>query len=142
MTANRSLRSAGEKGQAMPETALFSVLVVILAFGLLSLIPVHRARTAATSAAYACAQFLSQSPNRVKAEYNARSTAWDVLNSSWSATAGAQYRVDVVPHQGSGQPGGCAVYYRVALPFDIGLQPPGWSKVYFISRSETWKARW
>jgi len=40
---------------------LFSTLVIIMAFGLLSWIPFHRARTAATAAASACAQFASPS---------------------------------------------------------------------------------
>ena len=49
----------GERGQALAETALFAMLAVIMAFGLLAWIPTHRARTAATAAAYACSQFLS-----------------------------------------------------------------------------------
>jgi hypothetical protein len=52
-----------ERGQALAETALFAVLAILMAFGLLAWIPAHRARTAATSAAYACSQFLSQSPD-------------------------------------------------------------------------------
>lgn len=142
MTPSAVRRRRGEQGQAMAETALFSVLVVVLAFGVLSLIPVHRARTAATSAAYACAQFLSQSPNRSRAEYNAYRAARSVLDSSWSALLNTQYTIDIVPPGGSGSPGGCAVYYRVQLPFDVGLLQPGWGKVFFISRSENWKARW
>ena len=53
----------GERGQALAETALFAVLAILMAFGLLAWIPTHRARTAATAAAYACTQFLSQSPD-------------------------------------------------------------------------------
>ena len=40
-----------ERGQAMAETALFATLAVLMAFGLLAWIPVHRARTASTAAA-------------------------------------------------------------------------------------------
>ena len=40
-----------ERGQALAETALFGLLAVVMAFGLLAWIPVHRARTAATAAA-------------------------------------------------------------------------------------------
>ena len=69
-----------ERGQAMAETALFAMLAVILAFGLLSWIPTHRARTAATAAAYACAQFLSQSPDPARAENNARMIAWQTAS--------------------------------------------------------------
>ena len=45
-------RKPGEQGQALAETALFSVLAVIVIFGILALIPFHRTRTAAISAAY------------------------------------------------------------------------------------------
>ena len=47
----RVLRKKGEQGQALAETALFSVLAVIVIFGILALIPIHRTRTAAISAA-------------------------------------------------------------------------------------------
>ncbi len=46
----RVLRKKGEQGQALAETALFSVLAVIVIFGVLALIPIHRTRTAAISA--------------------------------------------------------------------------------------------
>jgi hypothetical protein len=38
----RVLRKKGEQGQALAETALFSVLAVIVIFGILALIPIHR----------------------------------------------------------------------------------------------------
>jgi hypothetical protein len=57
----------GERGQALAETALFAMLAVLMAFGLLAWIPTHRARSAATAAAYACSQFLSQSPDPARA---------------------------------------------------------------------------
>ena len=81
----------------MAETALFAVLAVLMAFGLLAWIPTHRARTAATAAAYACTQFLSQSPDPARAQQNAVNIAWQTLNADWSATAGVQYRVQVSP---------------------------------------------
>ena len=61
-----------ERGQALAETAIFSLMAVLLAFGLLAFIPQHRARTVATSAAYSCAQFVSQSPNPAWAVHQAR----------------------------------------------------------------------
>jgi len=131
-----------ERGQALAETALFSILAILLAFAILTLIPLHRARTAATAAAYGCAQFISQSPRPEVAAYNAYQVAWKTLNADWSATLGVDYRVDVVPPSGPGQPGGCAVHYRVPLLFGVGLRAPGWSTEWFISRSETWKAKW
>ncbi|MBK7320873.1 hypothetical protein [Candidatus Villigracilis affinis] len=46
----RARHQIGERGQALAETALFAMLAVIMAFGLLAWIPTHRARTAATAA--------------------------------------------------------------------------------------------
>src|SRR5258706_12825918 len=80
----------GERGQALAETALFAMLAVLMAFGLLAWIPTHRARSAATAAAYACAQFLSQSPDPARAQRNAVNVAWNTLNADWSATSGGQ----------------------------------------------------
>ena len=82
----------GERGQALAETALFAMLAVIMAFGLLALIPTPRARTAATAAAYACSTFLSQSPDPARARNNAMNVAWPTLTADWSAPAGVQYR--------------------------------------------------
>ena len=134
----------GERGQALAETALFAVLAVIMAFGLLAWIPVHRARTAATAAAYACSQFLSQSPNTARAAFNARQVAWRTLNAAWSATSKVQYRVQVAAPSGPGQPGECAVSFRAPALFNglLHLSNSGCGAEWFISRSETWKARW
>jgi hypothetical protein len=134
----------GERGQAMAETALFAMLAVIMAFGLLAWIPAHRARTAATSAAYACSQFLSQSPDPTRARTNAVNIAWQTLNADWSATAGVQYRVQVSPPSGPGEPGQCLVSFQAPTLFDglLGLSESGWNSEWFISRSETWKAKW
>jgi hypothetical protein len=133
-----------ERGQAMAETALFAVLAILLAFGLLAWIPAHRARTAATAAAYACAQFLSQSPDPARAEHNARLVAQRTLNADWSATAGVQYRITVTPPSGAGEPGRCQVSFRAPTLFNglLGLSQGRWSSEWFLSRSETWKARW
>lgn len=133
-----------ERGQAMAETALFAVLAILLAFGLLAWIPAHRARTAATAAAYACAQFLSQSPDPARADHNARLVAQRTLNADWSATAGVQYRITVQPPSGAGEPGRCQVSFRAPTLFNglLGLSQGRWSSEWFLSRSETWKARW
>lgn len=134
----------GERGQALAETALFAMLAVLMAFGLLAWIPTHRARTAATSAAYACSQFLSQSPDPSRAQRNAVNVAWRTLNADWSATAGVQYRVQVSPPSGPGLPGRCLVSFQASTLFDglLGLSQGGWNSEWFVSRSETWKARW
>ena len=133
-----------EHGQALAETALFAMLAVLMAFGLLAWIPTHRARTAATAAAYACSQFLSQSPDPARARTNAVNVAWQTLNSDWSATAGVQYRVQVSPPGGPGEPGQCLVSFQAPTLFDglLGLGEGGWNSEWFISRSETWKAKW
>lgn len=133
-----------ERGQALAETALFAMLAVLMAFGLLSWIPIHRARTAATAAAYACSQFLSQSPDPSRAGANALNVAWQTLDADWSATAGVQYQVQVSPPEGPGEPGRCLVSFQAPTLFNglLGLSEGGWNSEWFISRSETWKAKW
>ena len=133
-----------EGGQALAETALFAVLAILMAFGLLAWIPAHRARTASTVAAYACAQFLAQSPDPARAAANARQVAWKTLNADWSATLGVQYRVQVYPPGGPGLPGRCDVSFRVPTLFNglLDINGNGWGREWFVSRSETWKARW
>lgn len=133
-----------QRGQALAETALFAMLAILMAFGLLSWIPTHRARTAATAAAYACSQFLSQSPDPSRAGTNAVKIAWQTLDADWSATAGVQYQVQVSPPGGPGEPGRCQVSFQAPTLFDglLGLSEGGWSSEWFISRSETWKAKW
>jgi len=133
-----------ERGQAMAETALFAVLAILMGFGLLSWIPTHRARTAATAASYACAQFLSQSPNPARASRNAREIAWQTLDADWSGSLGVAYRVQVVPPSAPGEPGRCEVFFRAPTLFNgfLGLGEGEWEREWFLSRSETWKARW
>ena len=139
----KALAGRRERGQAMAEAALFAGLIALLALGLLSWIPIHRARTAATAAAHGCAQFLSQSPNPAWAAWQARQAAQATLEGDWSATLGTLYQVWVAPSQGPGAPGGCAVSYRPPRLFGLaGLAEPKTSIELFISRSESWKARW
>jgi hypothetical protein len=123
---------------------LFAMLAVLMAFGLLAWIPTHRARTAATAAAYACTQFLSQSPDPARAQHNAVNVAWRTLNADWSATAGVQYRVQVSQPSGPGLPGRCLVSFQAPTLFNrlLGLSQGGWNSEWFASRSETWKAWW
>ena len=134
----------GERGQAMVETAIFAVLAILMIFGLLSWIPVHRARTSAIAAAYACAQFLSQSPDPARANKNAREIAWQTLNADWSASMGVEYRVQIVHPSSPGSPGRCEVFFRAPTLFNGILHSINgeWGSEWFLSRSETWKARW
>ena len=138
------MKCRSERGQAMPETALFALLAVLMAFGLLSWIPMHRARTASTAAAYACSQFLSQSPDPARARQNALRAAWQTLDADWSGTYGVQYRVEVSPPEGPGLAGACRVSYWVPSLFQslLGTDQADWGQEWFVSRSETWKARW
>ncbi len=133
-----------ERGQALSETAIAAPVVILIIAGFLTLLPLHRARTAATAAAYGCAQFLSQSPDTRLAEQNAVNIAWDTLDAAWSATLFSDFDVDVqVPLQ-QGAPGTCTVRYRVPLLLGdiLGADDGGWISVSFTSRSEVWKARW
>jgi hypothetical protein len=143
-TGTRDARVRSSRGQALAETAIFSVMAVLLAFGLLAFIPQHRARTAAASAAYGCAQFVSQSPNPDWAVYQAEALARKTLEGGWSGLLGVQYRVEVLAPTGPGSTAGCVVYYRSPLLFNglLGLKDPGWSAERFVSQSEAWKARW
>ena len=144
MKTSQVVRKRGEQGQALPETAIFAVLAVIVIFGILALIPFHRTRTSAVSASYACAQFLSQSPDPSKAAYNARKIAEKTLDGDWSATFGASYQVRVYPPGGRGQPGRCEVLWSAPVLFGglLELKPSAPTSEIFISRSEAWKARW
>ncbi len=137
-------RKPGEQGQALAETALFAVLAVIVIFGILALIPFHRTRTAAISAAYGCAQFLSQSPDPSKAVYNARRIAQQTLDGDWSATFGADYQVRVYPPNGRGMPGRCEVQWSAPVLFSglLNLRAGSATSEVFVSRSEAWKAKW
>jgi hypothetical protein len=138
------IRKRSEQGQALAETALFAVLAVIVIFGILALIPFHRTRTAAISAAYGCAQFLSQSPDPSKAVHNARLIAQQTLDGDWSATFGASYQIYVYPPNGRGMPGRCEVQWSAPVLFGalLNLRDGSATSEVFISRSEAWKAQW
>ena len=118
---------------------MFAVLAVVVGFGILALIPYHRARTAATAAAYGCSQFLSQSPmDPHLASQAAKRIAQETLNSDWSATFGVTYQVDLRTPDGPGQAGVCSVSWSVPILFNslLALQGGGAGRVWFQSRSE------
>lgn len=129
-----------EIGQALAETAIISVLALLLLMGILTLIPLGRARTAATSAAFACAEFLSQNPDPVAARAVAYQAGMATLKGGWGGTGTANYQISVVPPTGRGEPGTCAVRWSVAVKF-IPLSI-GWSTEQFTSRSEIWRSKW
>lgn len=130
----------GERGQALVETAMVVSVAVVIIAGILSFGLIHRTRTAATSAAYACAQFLSQNPDPVRARQVAYDAAMSTLKGGWSGTGTAEYEIAVIPPSGRGQPGTCRVSWRIRpmfAPMDFG-----WSTEVFTSRNETWSADW
>ena len=73
-----------------------------------------------------------------------RQVAWDTLDADWSASLGVQYRVQVSPPGGPGLPGRCEVSFHAPTLFNglLGLSQGEWGHEWFVSRSETWKARW
>lgn len=143
MRPQLSFCSERENGQALAETAVISMVAILLIFGTISLIVIHRARAAAISAAYGCAQFLSQSPDPAQAKQQASDIADQTVNSDWSGLVNVQFRIQVSPPEGPGTPGSCTVYYRAPFLynglFDI---PDEWAAESFFSRSEAWKADW
>jgi hypothetical protein len=132
-----------EKGQALAETAVFSLMAVVLAFGLLALIPIHRTRTVATAAAFACTQFVSQAVEPSQAVMQAEAVGRRTIEAAWSGTPGAGYEIEAWAAGEAGERG-CDVNYRAPLLFggSFGLAPPGWRTVGFTTLAETWKADW
>jgi Flp pilus assembly protein TadG len=135
--------SRREKGQALAETAVISIVAILLIFGTFSLIVIHRARAAAISASYACAQFLSQSPDPAAAKQQATFVANQTVNSDWSGLVNVQFRIQVSPPASHGASGSCTVYYSAPFLFNglFGI-PTEWVAESFYSRSEAWKANW
>lgn len=131
-----------ERGQAMTEFAIYVPVAVLMTFMLLSWIPLHRARTMAISASYACAQFLSQARDPANAARNAYQIAMKTLEGDWSGSVGVQYAVSITPPTGRGRPGYCRVTYQAPILFNVlGLSAPR-SEQRYISRAERWKANW
>ncbi|HUF37153.1 MAG TPA: hypothetical protein VMN57_01410 [Anaerolineales bacterium] len=127
----------------MAETAVFSLMAVMLALGLLALIPIHRARTVSIAAAYACTQFVSQAVDPEKAVAQAEAVGRRTIEAFWSGTVGAGYEISAWAAGTTGARG-CRVTYRAPLLFgaSFGLEPPGPRTVEFTSLAESWKADW
>jgi hypothetical protein len=132
-----------ERGQALAETAVFSLMAVVLALGLLALIPIHRARTVSTAAAFACTQFVSQAAEPARAVAQAEEVGRRTMEAAWSGTLGAEYEIAAWTAGDSG-PRGCRVTYRAPLLFgaSFGIAPPDWRTIGFTTLTETWKADW
>ncbi len=131
-----------ERGQALTETALYALVAVLLALGLLMFIPAHRTRTAATAAAYACAQALSQASDPGQAQDDAYEIANQTLSASWNSLRNVRFLTVINPPSGPGEPGSCMVSYMLPPMYAI-FGGGGWhSTVQFVSRAETWKANW
>jgi hypothetical protein len=132
-----------ERGQALAEASVISVVAILMIFGTLSLIAQHRARTAAIAASYACAQFLSQAPDPGQAAAQASLMARRTLDADWSGLASTSYRISVSAPPGPGGVGSCTVAYNSPFLFNglFGI-PDEWVEETFFSRSESWKADW
>ena len=137
------LFSRKERGQALAETAVISVVAILLIFGTFSLIVLHRARSASISASYACAQFLSQAPDPGQAAQQAYAVANKTLSANWSGLVDVKFRIYVTAPAGPGAPGNCTVSYSAPFLFNglFGI-PVAWTSESFYSRSEAWKAKW
>jgi hypothetical protein len=132
-----------EKGQALAETAVFSLMAVLLALGMLALIPIHRARTVSTAAAFACTQFVSQAAEPEKAVAQAEEVGRRTIEAAWSGATGAEYEIEAWAAGSSGERG-CRVSYQAPLLFGgaFGIHPPEPGTVGFTTLTESWKADW
>lgn len=130
------------RGQALIEIALAAAILLLLAAGAVAAVAAARARSQAISAAYACAAFLSQSPDPARAAWMAREAARRTLEADWSAAA-VDYEVRVLPG-GPGAPGRCAVRWRARILLSQLLGLPGLAdgEAAFVADTERWKARW
>lgn len=130
------------RGQAQIELALSTMMLVLMALGAITAVFVVRARSQAIAAAYACAQFLSQSPDPGRAAWMAREAARRTLEGDWSA-AGIAYEVVVFPGA-PGTPGRCTARWTARIPFArlFGLPGIADGEVSFVADAERWKARW
>lgn len=131
-----------QRGQAQIELVLGTMLLVMLGLMAVAAVFVVRARSQAIAASYACAQFLSQSPNPARAAWMAREAARRTLEGDWSAAA-ISYEVDVIPG-GPGRDGRCTVRWTARLLFAGLFDLPGVTdgEVSFVTSPELWKARW
>jgi len=143
LSVSEKMFSKRERGQALAEMAVISVVAIMLIFGTLSLIVLHRARSAAIAASYACAQFLSQAPDPGQAAQQAYMIADQTVNGDWSGLVDVEFRVEVAAPAGPGAPGSCTVYYNAPFLYNglFGI-PDEWAAESFYSRSEAWKADW
>jgi len=139
-----SFRLRRFRGQALAETALVIVPLVFLALLGVNVLMLHRARTAATAAAYACAQYVTQFPHRpAAAADHGASVAQQILSGAWSALGQTRFRVSPTPPGGPGEYGGCSVRYEVRLFFSPpGLKSVQGNVVRFYGAGERWQGRW
>ncbi len=132
------------RGQALAETALVIVPLVFLALLGVNVLMLHRVRTAATAAAYSCAQHVIQVPHRPeRAASIGMNAAQAVLSGPWSALGQANFYISPFPPERPGRFGGCSVRYEVTLFFALpGLQSIQGNTVQFGGAGERWQGRW
>ena len=131
------------RGQAMVEAALVLVPLVFLALLGVNVLVLHRVRTAATAAAYACAQYVTQFPHRPERAAEAgAAAAGRILSAPWSATRTARFAFDVTPPGGPGETGRCTVHYSVRLPFAPSGLGGVQGSISITGAGERWQGRW
>ena len=137
------MRRKSQRGQAILEAALLAGVMFLVAMLGLTAVPLHRAHTAAVSAAYACTQFVTQYPNKPdEAARMGAAEAQRTLRGRWSALRGASFRLSAFPPQKAGEAGSCSVTYSVTLLFDpLGIGQHT-RTLTLTGRSERWKAEW
>ncbi len=145
MTSWRRWLDRSTPAQALAEAALASMVLALLAMLGVDLLVLHRVHTAALSAAYACAQYISQFPHRPQraAALGQEIAHRTLAPRAWSALRSASFSVTVEPPEEAGSLGRCTVTYWVTLPF----APPGMDRrqgtaIYSYSRGERWQGRW
>ncbi len=138
-----SSRRRGQRGQAILEAALLAGVMFLVAMLGLTAVPLHRAHTAAVSAVYACAQFVTQYPNKPdEAARMGAAEARRTLSGGWNALAQASFRLSALPPQSAGKSGSCRVTYSVRLLFDPLGVGQHTRTLTLTGRSERWKAEW
>ena len=131
------------RGQAMVEAALTLLPLVFLALLGVNVLVLHRVRTAAISAAYACAQYITQFPHRPERAADVGTTvAGRILHAPWSAVRTARFAFDVVPPSGPGETGRCTVRYAIRLPFAPQGMGGVQGSITVTGAGERWQGRW
>lgn len=134
-------RKFAEIGQSLAEFAAFSSLAVLVALIAVNFIPLHRAKTTAVTASYACAQFLAESRNPANAVANATRIAQEIIQKRWSGS-NATFSISVQSADEAGGQGTCVVSYKVKTFLVLLGAPEVSGRSVSVSRMEKHKSLW